>query len=142
MYFCVLSMVTPPVALASYAAAGLCGGSPLRTSIEAFRLSLVCFLIPFAFAFDPHLLGQDAGWWTVAAIASLLLAGGLWAAALAGYLRAPMRSWQRILAAATAILLILCPTGSAPWLFAVAAGGALVAVLWFAPAPRKAGLTV
>ena len=58
MYYCVLSMVTPPVALASYTAAGIAGAGSMRTSLLAFQLSLVSFLIPFAFAFDPGLLGQ------------------------------------------------------------------------------------
>ena len=49
MYYCVLSMVTPPVALASYTAAGIAGGGVMQTSYQAFRLSLVSFFIPFAF---------------------------------------------------------------------------------------------
>ena len=58
MYYCVLSMVTPPVALASYAAAGLAGASPMKTGLIAFRMSFVCFLVPFAFVIDPALLFQ------------------------------------------------------------------------------------
>ena len=57
MYYCVLSMVTPPVALASFTAAGISGAGSMETGLIAFRLSLVSFLIPFAFAFDPRLLG-------------------------------------------------------------------------------------
>ncbi len=117
MYYCVLSMVTPPVALASYTAAGLAGANTLKASMLAFRMSFVCFLIPFAFAFDSHLLGQDPGWWTVAAILSLGVATALWAASLAGYLRRLLTMWERIVAAALSIGVILSPTGSTPWIF-------------------------
>ena len=56
MYYCVLSMITPPVALASYTAAGIARADAMKTGWIAFKLSLVLFLIPFAFAFDPALL--------------------------------------------------------------------------------------
>ena len=58
MYYCVLSMIPPPVALASFAAAGLAKAGVMETGWHAFRLSLVLFLIAFGFAFDPLLLGQ------------------------------------------------------------------------------------
>ena len=58
MYYCVLSMVTPPVALAAYAAAGLARTSPWTTGWIAFQMSFVAFLIPFAFVADPALLVQ------------------------------------------------------------------------------------
>ena len=56
MYYCVLSMVTPPVALAAYAAAGLARTSPWNAGWYAFQMSFVAFLIPFAFVADPSLL--------------------------------------------------------------------------------------
>ncbi len=130
MYYCVLSMVTPPVALASYTAAGLAGSSPLKTSMVAFRMSLVCFLIPFAFAFDPHLFAQNPGWWTVAAVTSLLLASVLWAAGLAGFLRDMLPLWKRIVAAGLALGIILSPTESAYWLGFLVLGGAALSVEW------------
>lgn len=130
MYYCVLSMVTPPVALASYTAAGLAGASPLKTSIVAFRMSLVCFLIPFAFAFDSHLLAQDPGWWTLAAVASLLLASVLWSAGLAGFLRDMLPMWKRIVAGTLALGIILSPTESAYWLAFLVLGIAALGVEW------------
>ena len=56
LYFGVLSSVTPPVALAAYAAAPIAGGRPLETAVQALRISLVAFLIPFVFVFNPSLL--------------------------------------------------------------------------------------
>ncbi len=59
-YYCVLSMVTPPVALASFAAAAVGQASAVKTSVSAFGLSLVAFFVPFAFVFDPGVLGQGS----------------------------------------------------------------------------------
>ncbi len=57
-YFAVLSMVTPPVALAAYAAAGISGANLWTTGLVAFLIALPGFLIPFAFVFDQGLLLQ------------------------------------------------------------------------------------
>ncbi|WCR10710.1 TRAP transporter fused permease subunit [Paracoccus stylophorae] len=56
LYFGVLSAVTPPVALAAFAAAPIAGASPMGTAIEASRLALPGFVIPFAFIYQPALL--------------------------------------------------------------------------------------
>ena len=55
-YFANLSMITPPVALASYTAAGLAGTPFWETGIKAFKYSFVVFLIPFCFVYNPALL--------------------------------------------------------------------------------------
>ena len=57
-YFSSFSSVTPPVALASYTAAGLAECDPWQTGFEAFKLALVAFLCPFMFVYAPALLGQ------------------------------------------------------------------------------------
>jgi TRAP transporter 4TM/12TM fusion protein len=57
LYYGVVSNVTPPVALASYASAGIAGSNPIRTANEGFFLGIVAFVMPFAFAFNPELLG-------------------------------------------------------------------------------------
>jgi len=56
MYYCVLSMLTPPVALASYTAAGIASANNFKTSLEAFKKSFVIFLIPICFLFDENIL--------------------------------------------------------------------------------------
>ena len=55
-YFGVASSITPPVAVAAYAAASISGGAPLMTSVYAMRIGLVKFLVPFIFAFYPVML--------------------------------------------------------------------------------------
>lgn len=127
-YYCVLSMITPPVALASYAAAGVAGGHAMRTSMEAFGISLVAFFIPFAFVFDDTLLFQgSAGQIAVAGI-GMLTATALWAVALAGYLFRPLSMPERLVAAAISMVGIFSPTASMNW--SLALGGAALVLIW------------
>lgn len=58
-YFGALSNVTPPVALASYTAAGLANASPTLTALTGLRLTLSSFIVPFVYTFNPVLLAQD-----------------------------------------------------------------------------------
>lgn len=106
-YFANLSMITPPVALASYAAAGLANLGLWEVGLEAFKLSIVIFLLPFAFVYNPGLLGigplPDIVW---VALTTLL---GTWAISLAniGYGFAPFGRVQRALLLVASILLII-----------------------------------
>jgi TRAP transporter 4TM/12TM fusion protein len=61
-YFGVLADVTPPVALAAYAAAGIAGSEPMRTGFTAFRLSMGKALVPFMFVYAPSLLLLNFSW--------------------------------------------------------------------------------
>jgi TRAP transporter 4TM/12TM fusion protein len=62
LYFCVASSITPPVAIAAYAAASIAGGPPMMTAVYAMRIGLVKFIIPFVFAFYPVILiVQESG---------------------------------------------------------------------------------
>jgi len=62
LYFSVASSITPPVAIAAYAAASIAGGPPMMTAVYAMRIGLVKFLVPFVFAFYPVILiVQESG---------------------------------------------------------------------------------
>lgn len=60
-YFSGFSSVTPPVALASYAAAGIAKSNPMKTGWQAFKLAIVAFLAPYFFVFSPALIAQTGG---------------------------------------------------------------------------------
>ena len=60
-YFAVLSAITPPVALASYAAAGISGANPMETSVASFKIGIAAFIVPFMFFYNSALL-MDAPW--------------------------------------------------------------------------------
>lgn len=56
LYFGVVADVTPPVALAAYAGAGIAGANSMKTGVQAFKLALGAFIIPYIFVLNPHLL--------------------------------------------------------------------------------------
>ncbi|RLG72579.1 MAG: hypothetical protein DRO23_10215, partial [Thermoprotei archaeon] len=60
LYFAVLSFITPPVAIAAYAASGISGSDPMRTGFIAWRLGLAGFIVPFIYIFDQSLLLMGA----------------------------------------------------------------------------------
>lgn len=100
-YFGMMSMVTPPVALAAYAASSIAGSPLLPTAFAAFRFALVGFTLPYLFVFRPQLLmlepsGEVASL-GAAAWAFALAALGIapLAAAIAGWLRGRLTAWTR-----------------------------------------------
>ena len=62
VYFAVLSAITPPVAVAAFAAAGIAGANPNKVGLEALRLALPSFVIPFVFVFNSALLMEGNFW--------------------------------------------------------------------------------
>lgn len=106
-YFAIISGVTPPVAITSYAAAGIARASPVTTSVEAFKLSVAGFVIPFAFVFHPSLLleGDIADFVTHFSIALIGIVAI--AASMTGYLAATLPTLLRILAFAAGVLILL-----------------------------------
>lgn len=63
-YFAVLSAITPPVALASYAAAGISGSNPMETSVASFKIGIAAFIVPFMFFYNSAIL-MDGTWFEV-----------------------------------------------------------------------------
>lgn len=68
-YFAVVSAITPPVALASFAAAGISGANPMQTSMASFKIGLAAFIVPFMFFYNGALLMNDS----IPAIAQALI---------------------------------------------------------------------
>ena len=93
----------------------------MRTSVQAFQLGLVCFLIPFGFAFEPGLLGQGELTTVLASSLSVLAGTAGWAVALVGYCLRPLRLAERGLFAVGGGATICLPTGSQLWVWALAA---------------------
>jgi len=108
-YYGVLADITPPVALAAYAAAGMAGSDPFRTGNTAFRLGLGKVMVPFVFVFAPSLLLVVPGFtWQEFAIAftGCVLGITFLSAALSKYLLVQMRMWERLVCGAAAILMV------------------------------------
>ncbi len=144
-YFGLMSMVTPPVALAAYTAASIAGSPILRTAFAAFRFSLVGFVLPFLFVYRPQLLmlspdGGTAGFGQIAAAFALAAIGILpFAAAIAGHLSRPLGPVARLLLFASAVG-IFYPAGEGLTVgWANVMGGVLLAGVLVAERLRDAG---
>jgi TRAP transporter 4TM/12TM fusion protein len=120
-YFGMMSMVTPPVALAAYAAGSIAGAGILKTGVHAFRFALVGFTLPYMFVFRPELLliGPDGGppgaGAVVWAVGAAVLGVSAFAASMAGFLFTPLSFARRIAMLASAALLLVptnIPLGS------------------------------
>lgn len=108
-YYGVLADITPPVALAAYAAAGMAGADPFKTGNTAFRLGLGKVLVPFVFVFSPSLLLVTSNFnWPDFFIAFFGCAIGITAlgAALSGFLLVRTKPWENILMILAAVLLV------------------------------------
>lgn len=106
-YYAMFANLTPPVALASFAAAGLSGGDPMKTGVASVKLAIAGFIVPFMFVFSPQLMLINTtlieGAWTAitACIGVFLLA-----VAVEGYFLAKVAVWMRavILVGALALM--------------------------------------
>lgn len=114
-YFGILADLTPPVALACFAAAPIAKENGLKIALEAIKVAAAGFVIPFMAVYTPTLMLQDGGplaealgFWPAVAyiVAKTTLAIGLWGAAVIGWLGRPLSWFLRLLAAAAAVMLI------------------------------------
>jgi TRAP transporter 4TM/12TM fusion protein len=105
-YFGVLANVTPPVAIAAYAGAGLAGAKSSTTGLIAFRLSLAGFILPFMWVYNPALIMQGSTTETALAVTSALAGIIALAGAVQGYLFGTARWHERLLLGIGAIGLI------------------------------------
>ena len=106
-YFGIIADVTPPVALAAYAGAGISGGNALKTGVHASKLAVAAFIIPYVFVLSPVLLMVDA---TPLAIVSVTLSALLGmiaiSSALCGFLADHCRPYERLLLIIAGLLMI------------------------------------
>jgi TRAP transporter 4TM/12TM fusion protein len=105
MYFAVMSAMTPPVAVAAYAAAAIAMANPLAIAATAVRLALVAFVMPFAFVYAPALLEPQFDLRSLGHVASALGGTLTLAVAAEGRLWGPMGAAARLAMAAAGLLL-------------------------------------
>ncbi|MCI9351743.1 MAG: TRAP transporter permease [Lawsonibacter sp.] len=99
-YFGIVADITPPVALAAYAGSAIAKSNPMKTGINATKLAIAAFIVPYIFAFDPTMLLIDAGPIQIIMIVVTSLLGlfGV-ATSLSGYLYRPINPLLRIVIA-------------------------------------------
>ncbi|SIS94518.1 TRAP transporter, 4TM/12TM fusion protein [Gemmobacter megaterium] len=125
-YYAVMSAITPPVALAAYAGAALSGSDPMKTSVEAFRLGLAAFIVPFMFFSSHELLMQGEALDIIHATVSALLGMFLLSAGVIGYFFGPVAMVLRIVLIGAAMSMI-----SVGWITdLVGLSVALILFLW------------
>jgi TRAP transporter 4TM/12TM fusion protein len=134
-YYGLLSMITPPVALAAFAAASLADASPVRVAWASVRLSWVAFIIPFLFVYQPAILLQG-GWAEIAlATAGAAISLPLITAALVGHALSPLGPPVRalwLMLGLAALLPVPALGTAAIWIevLTAAAGAATLVVHW------------
>ena len=123
-YFSIMAVITPPVALAAYAAASISDGNPMKIGFNAFRLGIAAYLIPFLFAYSPALLivdstGFEVGMAIITGIAGVCSLG----IGLEGWLKVDINPMFRALFLVAAFMLCV------PHLWTDVIGGVLFVVL-------------
>jgi TRAP-type uncharacterized transport system fused permease subunit len=115
-YFGIMADLTPPVALAAFAAAPMAKESGLKIGIQASKLAVAGFVVPFMAVYTPALMLQDPGpisqtfGYPVEVayiVAKACLGIMLWGAAVVGFLFARLAAWERLVAFAAGVLLVL-----------------------------------
>jgi TRAP transporter 4TM/12TM fusion protein len=125
-----LGAITPPVALAVFAAAGLARTDLWRSGFEAVRVAAPAYIVPFMFVYEPSLLMIGDRLTVATSIVSGVVGVICLAAGLMGYLRAPLAWWERAALVVAALLLIK------PGYISDAVGLAVLGLLWMLQARR------
>ena len=114
LYFGLMSMITPPVAIAAFAAASLAGAKPMETGMTAVRLGWIAYIIPFVFVLSPTLLMQGDAMNIVISLVTATI--GVWIASVAfiGYLYRPISMLWRWLFGIVGFALLL-PADAIPY---------------------------
>ncbi|WP_273122466.1 TRAP transporter permease [Bacillus weihaiensis] len=130
-YFGIIADITPPVALAAFAAAGVAGGEPLRTGINSAKLAIAAFIIPYIFVLSPQLLMVDTTWkellWVIVTALSGMIAIG---ASIIGFWMRKLLNVERAIALIVGLLLIY-PEGISDVIGIIAFVGLLTLQLFF-----------
>ncbi|MEW9109837.1 MAG: TRAP transporter permease [Cytobacillus gottheilii] len=106
-YFGIVADITPPVALAAFAAAGVSGGDPIKTGFNASKLAIGAFIIPYMFVLSPELLMIDTTWYYLIWVVFTALAGMMAiGAGVIGYWIRKLNWMERILGITGGLLLI------------------------------------
>ena len=108
-YFGVVSTITPPVALASFAGAAIAKSPPMATAVESSKVGIAKYIVPFAFIYNPSLLMEGSYLISLYSLLSVLLAYWSMTLGLEGYLNKPLNVYTRIIAFISSILLLLPP---------------------------------
>lgn len=109
-YFAIISNITPPVAVAAYAAANIAESKPMRTGVLASLLAVVAYIVPFVAAYNPALLMEGSTWLIIQSTVTAFIGVFLIAGAIQGYFILPLDIIKRIILAGIAFCFITVGT--------------------------------
>jgi len=130
-YMGMLSLFTPPVAFAAFAAAAIAQADPMRTGLTAMRLGIIIYIVPFLFVFSPALLMTGAVTKISIAVFTALVGCYMLGVGLVGYLFREIGPWRRALFTLAGVGLLIPAQGrfASAGLFTDIAGGVLTLLL-------------
>lgn len=105
-YFAIVSAITPPVALAAFAGAGIAGSDPMRTGMIAIRLGIAAFIVPYMFIYGPSILLMGTVSEIILTCVTAIIGIYGVSAAAEGWLMRRMTWWERIIILASSLSLI------------------------------------
>ena len=108
-YFGVVSTITPPVALASFAGAAIAKSPPMSTAIESSKVGIAKYIVPFAFVYNPSLLMEGPIIWSFYSLISVLLAYWLMTLGLEGWFNGKLNASKRALTLLGSVGLLIPP---------------------------------
>lgn len=132
LYFGMMSMITPPVAIAAFAAAGIAGANPMRTGFEAMRFGWPAYVVPFLFALSPSLILRGDMQTMIVAILTAGVGVALISVAIAGFFRRRLKGAERAAAALGGAMAII-PHDAIPfglWVNAVGCAVGAALLIW------------
>ena len=97
-FFGMMSLITPPIAVAAFAAANIGGAPPMKVGWKAVQFSWPAFVLPFLFVYSPSLLMMGDPWRIVVAVATAVLGVALISSGLVGYASRRLLGWERMVA--------------------------------------------
>ena len=124
-YYAIISNITPPVALAAYAASSIANSNPNKTGFQAMQLGFLAYVVPFAFCYDPGLLMQGSwaqiGWALLSGLGAVFSFAYMWM----GYIKRDISVLMRILLCVSGVLCLTV------WPASTIAGLVILAVVYF-----------
>jgi len=133
-YFGIMADLTPPVALAAFAAAPIARESGMKIGLQAMRVAIAGFIVPYMAVYAPALMLQGGTWWdTGYVVFKALIAIALWGGTAIGFWLAPLNWFERLWAFVAAAFLV----AALPISDEIGLGMALVLVVWHGLRARR-----
>jgi TRAP-type uncharacterized transport system fused permease subunit len=107
LHFASISNVTPPFALAAYAAAAIADSDPVKTGLTAFRITIVAFIVPFFFVYNPSIILHGTFLQIIIGVCTAIIGCSALAISVSGYLHAKISIFNRLVLAISSVLLFI-----------------------------------